>query len=198
MSRWQISRFIIPAAKKVRLLLDSGRTSDNRCCCHLLAGSTLLLLASALREPSLLIPRRDLQIGGREVRHHLKERTSHLLVWIKLLSEAPIRLTARIARCLPDIAKEQIRLQHIGALSEHILTDLGGHIGLPIAPERLGETDPRIKAVGGLIDHTAKLLDSLGQHMAFGIESCEARAAEAQRRTLGTPNFRIEAQKLRA
>ena len=151
-----------------------------------------------MRLPGLLIPGRDLQISEGEVRHHLKEGAGHLLVWLELLGEAPVWLAVRVAGGLPDITEEQVRLQDIGSLGQDLLAGLSGHIGLPIPPERLSEADPRIKAVGGLIDHAAELLDRLGQHMAFGIEPGQAGAAQAQRRPLGAPHIGVEAQQLRA
>ena len=157
-----------------------------------------LLLSGAIRLPCLLIPGYNLQLGDGEIRHYLKERTGNLLIRIKPLGKAPIWLTARITGGLSDIANKEIRLQHIRAISKNLLTDLGCHIRLPIPPQRFREANPRIKAIGGLINHTAKLLDSLRQHMAFGIESGETRATQAQRGTLGSPHIRIEAQQLRA
>ena len=178
-------------------MADGGRTGDSRRR-HVCVGLTLRILAGALGIPSLLIPRRDLQVRGRKIRHHLKERTGHLLVWFQLLGEAPERFTARIAGGLPDIAKEQVRFQHIGALGQNTLTRLGSHLRLPIPPERLSEADMRVEAVGGLVDHAAELLDRLGQHMPLGVETGEAGTAQAQRRPLSSPHLRVEAQKLRA
>ena len=69
---------------------------------------------------------------------------------------------------------------------------------MAVAPERLGEAHASVEALGVLLDHAAKLLDGLGEHVAFGVEPGQAGAAKAQRGALTAPDIGIEAQQLAA
>ena len=161
-----------------------------------LLSAVLLHLTGLLSKPSRLVPSGKIQIRRSNIGERIKERAGHLLVGVKLLSEPPVGFAALIAAGEPDEAKEQIRLEYIGPLAQNKRTNLSGLFLLSIAPERLGEANPRIEAVGMLLDHAAKLLDGLGEHVPLGVEPCQTGAAKAKGRPLGTPQVSVEAQQL--
>ena len=97
-----------------------------------------------------------------------------------------------------QIAEDQVRLQRLRVLVEDLAADRCGLIRLPVAPERFGQRDAHIVAVGLVGEHLAELGDRLREHLALGVEPAQPGAAEAQLGMLAAPCVGVEAKQLAA
>ncbi len=93
---------------------------------------------------------------------------------VELLGFAPEAFTSGIVCGEFEIAKQKVGLEHRGLCRENLRASLTCLFLLTIAPEGLGKADPGIVAVRVILDYSPKFLNSLRQHLTFGIETGKA------------------------
>ena len=156
----------------------------------------LLLCFKLAPAPCGLVPFLDRRLAGAIGRERLEHCPGDDLIGVHLAGGLPEAFALRLARSHFEIAQDQVGLQRLGAPGKDLAAGGDRLIFLPIAPERFGQRDHRIEAVGLVGNYLAELGDRLGQHMAFGVQPGQAGAAEAQLRVFAAPRIGIEPQEL--
>ncbi len=108
------------------------------------------------------------------MRYTPKQHLRDILIGVKLLGSTPVGFPIWVAGGQFDIPKHEICLEYIMPLCEDFITHSDSVVFLPIMPKGFHQPYSCIKPIWLIGYDAAKFLDSLWEHMPFGIESSQA------------------------